>query len=81
MHTPHWTHLAGSRIEIPFFMIMAFSLQYSTQVPQPVQSPSDLNGWIRPIIPISFSIGLVQAFGHPDMAIRIFTGISLPNNF
>src|SRR5512136_891638 len=62
-------------------MTIAFSLQYSAQVPHPVQSPGVLNGLILPIIPISLSIGLVQAFGQPDIAIRIFTGISLPNNF
>jgi hypothetical protein len=32
------------------------------------------------MIPISLSMGLVQAFGQPDIAILIFTGISLPNN-
>ncbi|MCK7508004.1 MAG: hypothetical protein MZV70_30735 [Desulfobacterales bacterium] len=31
--------------------------------------------------PISLSMGLVQAFGQPDRAMRIFTGISFPNNF
>ncbi len=32
------------------------------------------------MIPISLSIGLVQALGQPDTAIRIFTGISFPKS-
>ena len=81
MHTPHWTHLSSLSSDMPLRIFIAFSLQYSTQDPHPVQRPGVRKGRTLPMTPISLSMGLVQAFGQPDRAMRIFTGISFPNNF
>ena len=51
---PHWTHLFSSRTEMPFFKAMACCLQYSMQVPHPVQSPGMRSGRICPRTPMSF---------------------------
>ena len=67
---PRWTHFPSSRTEMLFLKVMAHCLQYSTQVPHPVQSPGVRSGRIRPMIPMSFKSGLLQQ----DMAMRSRTG-------
>ncbi|MDD4454664.1 MAG: hypothetical protein PHI67_05025 [Candidatus Methanomethylophilaceae archaeon] len=46
--------------EMPFFKAMAHCLQYSTQVPHPVQSPEVRSGLILLMTPISFKSGLLH---------------------
>ena len=65
---PRWTHLLSSRTEMPFFSAMAHCLQYSTQMPHPVQSPGMRSGRILPMTPMSFKSGLLHigAAGYGD---------------
>jgi hypothetical protein len=61
-------HLLSSRTEIPFFKAMACCLQYSTQVPHPLQSSGMRSGRILPMTPVSFRSGLLHigAAGYGD---------------
>src|SRR5208283_2770089 len=80
MQTPHDIHFFRSIEGKSPSNVIAFSLHNFWHLPHPMQSSWKISGSAIPLNPMSFSRGLVQAFGHPDTATLNLCGSSVPKN-